>query len=49
LASYANDIQNDCAEFWTDDGIWIAGGEERDSDGYAVIVLGWNGQPGHSC
>ncbi|KAH8751715.1 hypothetical protein F5882DRAFT_470022 [Hyaloscypha sp. PMI_1271] len=49
LASYAYDIEQSCTEDWTDPGVWIAGGHDRDTDGYAVWVLGWNGQGGHGC
>ncbi|PMD49250.1 uncharacterized protein K444DRAFT_638756 [Hyaloscypha bicolor E] len=49
LASYAYDIEQSCTEDWADPGVWIAGGQESDTDGYAVWVLGWNGQGGHGC
>jgi hypothetical protein len=49
LASYAYDIEQSCTEDWADPGVWISGGQESDTDGYAVWVLGWNGQGGHGC
>ena len=49
LASYSYDIEWKCIHLFTDPGVYITGGSEGDTDGYAVIILGWNGQGGHSC
>ena len=49
LASYAYDIEQSCTEVSIDPGVWLVGGQEGDTDGYAVWVLGWNGQGGHGC